>query len=212
MIQPSVEPFEAVILAGGASSRLGYPKALLDWNGIPLWKHIVREVAAVAEKVNIVGFPEPFQTPDLAIARFIDDPLRAGPLAGLAIGLRHISSDKVFVMACDMPFVRREAIIELIQNSKNADVVIPRTPDGVHPLFAVYSRDCLTAVEAALARNERRMRSFHSGLRVCELTISEDNPTWKNVLTNINTPAELSEVIGDRTCTQLTAPSPLPLP
>jgi len=206
------EPFEAIILAGGASRRLGYPKALLDWNGIPLWKHIVREVASVAEKVYIVGFPESFQAPDLAIARFIDDPLRDGPLAGLAIGLRHITTEKVFVMACDMPFVRREAIIELMQNSKNVDVVIPRTPDGVHPLFAVYSRDCLASVEAALTRNERRMRSFHKGLRVRELTISEDNPTWKNVLTNINTPAELSEVIGDNACTQLNTPALLPLP
>jgi len=212
MIQPSVEPFEAVILAGGASSRLGYPKALLDWNGIPLWKHIVREVAAVAEKVNIVGFPEPFQAPDLAIARFIDDPQRTGPLGGLAIGLRHTTTEKVFVMACDMPFVRRDAIVDLMQNAKNADVVIPRTPDGVHPLFAVYSRDCLKAIEAALAHNERRMRSFYKGLRVRELTISEDNPTWKNVLTNINTPAELSEVIGDNACIQLNTPALLPLP
>jgi molybdopterin-guanine dinucleotide biosynthesis protein A len=89
-------------------------------------------------------------------------------------------------------------------------VVIPSTSDGVHPLFAVYSRDCLAAVEAALARNERRMRSFHSGLRVRELTICDDNQTWKNVLTNINTPAELSEVIGDHTCTQLNTPALLP--
>ncbi|NLF97602.1 MAG: molybdenum cofactor guanylyltransferase [Candidatus Riflebacteria bacterium] len=212
MTRHSVEPFEAIILAGGASRRLGYPKALLDWNGIPLWKHIVREVAAVSEKVNIVGFPEPFQAPDLAVARFIDDPLRDGPLAGFAIGLRHITTEKVFVMACDMPFVRREAILDLMRNSKDTDVVIPRTPDGVHPLFAVYSRECLAAVEAALARNERRMRSFYSDLRVRELTITDDNPIWKNVLTNINTPAELSEVIGDRTCTQLTTPAPIPLP
>lgn len=203
MTHYAVEPFEAIILAGGASRRLGYPKALLDWNGIPLWKHIVREVASVAEKVAIVGFPEQFTTTDLAIARFIDDPTRVGPLGGLAIGLRQISTAKVFVMACDMPFVRRDAIIDLMQNAKNADVIMPRTSDGVHPLFAVYSRDCLSAVEAALARNERRMRSFHSGLHVRELEITDDNPTWKNVLTNINTPAELSEVIGDRTCTQL---------
>ena len=209
-MKTTIEPFEAVILAGGASSRLGQPKALLDWNGIPLWKHIVREVACVAEKVAIVGFPEPFATTDMAIARFIEDPMRTGPLGGLAIGLRNAGTEKVFVMACDMPFVRRDAILDLMRNSKGADVVIPRTSDGVHPLFAVYSRKCLAAVEAALARNERRMRSFHSGLRVRELTIAEDNPTWKNVLININTPAELSQVLGKNTRLQSTILAPTP--
>jgi molybdopterin-guanine dinucleotide biosynthesis protein A len=97
-----------------------------------------------------------------------------------------------------------------MRNSKGSDVVIPRTSDGVHPLFAVYSRKCLAAVEAALARNERRMRSFHSGLRVRELTIAEDNPTWKNVLININTPAELSQVLGKNTRLQSTILAPTP--
>lgn len=212
MTQHSIEPFEAIILAGGASRRLGYPKALLDWNGIPLWKHIVREVANVAEHISIVGFPEQFTATDLAMARFIDDPMRTGPLNGLAIGLHQTTTSRVFVMACDMPFVRRDAILDLMRNAKDADVVIPRTADGVHPLFAAYSRDCLPAVEKALARNERRMSSFHTGLRVHELKISDDNPIWKNVLTNINTPADLSEVIGNRSCTQLNTPALIPLP
>ncbi|MBU1105137.1 MAG: molybdenum cofactor guanylyltransferase [Candidatus Riflebacteria bacterium] len=198
------EPFDAVILAGGASSRLGHPKALLDWNGIPLWKHIVREVAAVACKITIVGFPEQFAASDLALARFIDDPVKIGPLGALAIGLRSAETDKVFVMACDMPFVRREAILDLINNSKGSDIVVPRTPDGIHPLFAIYSRDCLAAIETALANNERRTRAFYDGCSVRELIISDDNTTWKNVLVNINTPDELAEAMGNRNYAPIT--------
>ena len=190
----TLEPFDAVILAGGASSRLGYPKALLDWNGIPLWKHIAQEVATVARKVLIIGFPGEFSAADHSLARFIDDPVKIGPLGGLAIGLRNAETARVFVMACDMPFVSYKAILDLASYSGEADIVVPKTSDGIHPLFAMYSRECcLKAAEAALANKQRRARSFYQGLAVHELLIADDNSIWKNVLVNVNTADELTE-------------------
>src|SRR5919201_1814085 len=48
-----------------------------------------------------------------------------------------------FVIACDMPYVAAPFVRHLFDLSHDADVVVPRTEDGYHPLCAVYSRACL---------------------------------------------------------------------
>ncbi|MGH3073536.1 MAG: NTP transferase domain-containing protein, partial [Gaiellales bacterium] len=47
----------AIVLAGGGSTRMGEPKALLDWEGSPLVVHVARVVAAAAAPVVVVGAP-----------------------------------------------------------------------------------------------------------------------------------------------------------
>lgn len=46
----------AIVLAAGASSRMGQPKPLLDWGGKPLVRHIVEQVrAAGLEPIVVLG-------------------------------------------------------------------------------------------------------------------------------------------------------------
>ncbi len=189
------DTLKAIILAGGTSTRMGSPKALLDWKGTPLWLHIVRIISPLPAKTMIVGFPKDPTSQDLTHAAFQEDPLGIGPLGGLATGLKGIDSSKAFVMACDMPFVTRKAILELWKKSDGFDVVIPKTSDGFHPLFAVYSRDCLPAIEKALRAGQRHLRSFFPGLKILEIPISDEDREWKKVLFNINTPDDFARAL-----------------
>ena len=43
---PSLRHWEAIILAAGASRRMGFPKALLEWEGTPLVTYLVHELSA----------------------------------------------------------------------------------------------------------------------------------------------------------------------
>jgi len=49
--------WEAVVLAAGASSRMGFPKALLEWGNTPLLVSLVREIIAtrVAKVAVVLG-------------------------------------------------------------------------------------------------------------------------------------------------------------
>ena len=136
---------------------------------------------------------------NVAGARLVFDPQpHAGVLPALAAGLSAASGDVCLAIACDMPFVSRrlfEGMLEM-QRRTEADVVIPRTEDYLEPMHAVYRRaPVLAAIEAALARGERRMISYFADVRVRELP--EDqwralDPTGRAFF-NVNTPEDLAE-------------------
>lgn len=88
-----------------------------------------------------------------------------GPLAGLAAALSACQSDGLVVAACDMPCFDRAAAEFL---ASFADQGWPawalRDRAGrLHPLCGVYTKQCLPAIQAALAAGEHRVgRLFQS--------------------------------------------------
>lgn len=115
--------FDAVILAGGRSSRLGgVPKSLLVADGVSL---IHRAVAAAsgAQRIAVVG-PEIPGLPE-GVLTCREDPPFAGPAAALAAGLSALAGTRTadpgqappltLVLACDMP--RAEAAVEALRRA-----------------------------------------------------------------------------------------------
>jgi molybdopterin-guanine dinucleotide biosynthesis protein A len=57
----------------------------------------------------------------------------------------------VLVTACDMPCPDERLLRHLAAVPAERLAVVPCSPGGLEPLFAVYDRACLPAVEEALA-------------------------------------------------------------
>jgi molybdopterin-guanine dinucleotide biosynthesis protein A len=99
--------FGAIILAGGASSRMGTNKALLDWDG----RRAVDLVAALSLRVGaacVVVAGGDFGLP------FVDDG-GAGPVGGLLIGLTRLAGvNRVLVLAVDSPTLTPADLAPLI--------------------------------------------------------------------------------------------------
>lgn len=102
----------AVVLAGGRSSRMGAPKALLPWRGKPLLRHVVDVLVGVcAHPVVVVaqtGQPLPELPPQAVVA--YDPPAfdHGGPLVGLLAGLTVLLAHRTevaYLGACDCPFL-----------------------------------------------------------------------------------------------------------
>ena len=117
-------------------------------------------------------------------------------LPALAAGLSAASGDVCLAVACDMPFVSRDLFQRQLELLDGADVVIPRTQDYLEPMHAVYRRaPVLAAIQAALARGERRMISYFPDVRVREVP----EPEWRpldpagRAFFNVNTPEDLAE-------------------
>jgi molybdopterin-guanine dinucleotide biosynthesis protein A len=96
-------PFAALLLAGGRSSRMGSPKALLDWCGRPLWRHQAETLDALAPDERFISLP-----PGLAVDCGIWTPVvdrvpDLGPLGGIEAALRAMRSDWLVVLAIDLP-------------------------------------------------------------------------------------------------------------
>ena len=122
----------------------------------------------------------------------------AGVLPALAAGLAAASGGVCLTVACDMPFVSPTLFGYLLERleADAADVVIPRTADYLEPMHAVYRRaPVLAAIQAALARGERRMISYFSAVRVREVAEAEWRPLDPSgrAFFNVNTPEDLAE-------------------
>ena len=188
---------EALILTGGKSSRMGCPKALLGWKKSTLLEHLCEIIRPEVRCVKVVGAFSPAPFPFGPSIEFIDEADKVGPLGGIFAGLKTVKTEKTLVVACDMPFITRLAIRRLWENSPGFDVVIPRTSDGLHPLFGIYSKACLPFMEGALSEGKRRPIAFFPFVKVHELEVNSFPENWIRILRNINSQDDYQEALKE---------------
>lgn len=106
---------DAVVLAGGRSSRLGRDKAAVEVAGVPLLDRVLRAVAPVCGRVVVAGPARQLAPGTLAPGRpdpvwCREDPPGGGPVAAVSAALPHVAADRVFVLAVDLPFLTARAL------------------------------------------------------------------------------------------------------
>lgn len=181
----------AAVIAGGASRRMGQNKALLLQDGVPLVAGIVRVLQPLFENIVVI-------TADKTVAQAAAVPSipdvypGKGPLGGIHTALRHFRAP-VFCVACDLPFLNREAVRFLCTQLEDCDAVLPRIDGWLQPLHAVYAPSCLPIFEQEL-RGER-VRPIEQVLAPFKVHFIEEaawrvfDASLKN-FKNLNTPDE----------------------
>jgi molybdenum cofactor guanylyltransferase len=125
--------FDAVVLAGGQSRRLGgTDKVALEVGGVPLLDRVLGAVAG-AGQVVVVGPRRPTAAP---VVWTREEPPGGGPAAGLAAGLRHVDAPAVVVLAGDLPFVDRRAVDALRTAAADRDGALLVDDDGHEQVLA----------------------------------------------------------------------------
>ena len=168
------------ILAGGDARRFGgRDKSALVVQGRTILDRQVAELSAVTNDL-------------LVIRREHDLVPGCGPLGGLHAALSLAAGDAVLVVACDMPYVTAAFATYLLSLAGEADIVVPRTERGYHPLCAVYTRACLAPVARRLAERRLKMVELLDEMRTREVTAEEIGRfgDGHRLLANVNTPAE----------------------
>ncbi|MEW6182920.1 MAG: molybdopterin-guanine dinucleotide biosynthesis protein B [Bacillota bacterium] len=187
----------AVILAGGRSTRMGTDKAFLEVEGRRLIERDVSALGRVFSEVIIAGDPGVYGgLADRVVKDFFEE---AGPLAGVHAGLSFASHDRVFVAACDLPFIDGEMAAFIVQRLQGYDASVPCVGGRLQPLFAAYKKSCLAPVSRYLEKGGRRVVSFLGEVRVRYLT-EMDFAGWPHsgrVFFNINTPGEFERLNHD---------------
>lgn len=161
-----METISVVVLAGGASQRMGANKALLPiGDDETLVGRVVVNLRALSEDIVLVSnTPELYAS--LPVRHCADRFPAAGPLAGLHAGLLAARHHWAFVAACDMPLINHRLVRYMTLLTEGCDAVAPRIEQAVEPLHALYSQTCLPAIEASLQAGQRRMISFYPAVRV----------------------------------------------
>ena len=186
----------AIVLAGGKSSRMGTPKALLHFDGEPLIVHVVGALKQIFDDIVVVAAPGQ-QLPSLPVTLVHDDVADQGPVGGICYGLRAARGEIAFVSACDSAFLNLRLIEHLLDHMASYDVVVPYWEDRLQPLHAVYRRSVLPLLEDQLARGELRPVFLFDKVRTCKVGEEEIRPLDPDGASffNMNTPADYQEAV-----------------
>jgi molybdopterin-guanine dinucleotide biosynthesis protein A len=180
-----------VILAGGRSRRMGKDKTMLEIGGITLFDRALRMMRELFSEVLIAGDRKDLVRPGICC---YPDLFPGSALGGLYTGLMKSRHDMIFVCSCDMPSPNGNIARLVVSQDRAYDVVVPRTPAGLEPLFARYHKRCLPAMKNMLDRREFRIDDFYPRVRMRYLDAAELPADWQNSFLNINTPEEYNRI------------------
>jgi molybdenum cofactor guanylyltransferase len=191
-----LDDFTAIILAGGKSSRMGRPKALLPFGNEPLIAHLVRTLERSFNSVVVVAAPDQ-ELPLLRAKVVRDEVAYQGPVGGIYYGLKAAIGTAAFVTSCDAAFLSLPLISLLRSQILNYDVVVPYWQARFQPLHAVYRRSVLPLLKQQLERGELRPIFLYDKVRtrkVGEEEVRRFDPEGLSFF-NMNAPEDYAQAL-----------------
>jgi molybdopterin-guanine dinucleotide biosynthesis protein A len=202
-------PFSALLLAGGASTRMGRDKALLPHpiSGRSLLEHqatLLRSLPGCAELLISAPPERAYRcSGELATAQLVEDSLPGlGPLGGVAAGLARASQRRLLVLAVDLPWVTPRLLERLLDPAGSGAPAttelrgsVPRHADGrFEPLCAVYPQapEPRRAIEDALLWGRLSLQDLlHTACAAGWMQPLAIDESELRCFTNWNTPSDL---------------------
>ncbi len=180
----------AIILAAGASSRMGRPKALLAYDGETFLDRLNGLFARLCDSVIVVlgHHAEAIRAGAKRPALFTVNPNPdLGMLSSLQCGLRALPphTDGFFFTPVDYPAIRESTVV--LVAGEYASLVIPRFEGRRgHPVLCAAS-----LVEEFLACTTKASDVIHSHLaEVCYVDVSDPG-----ILTDVDAPADYERLV-----------------
>jgi molybdenum cofactor cytidylyltransferase len=179
-----------IVLAAGASSRMGRTKALLEFDGRTALELALEAMSGLATPVVVLGLnrSEIEKRVDLSGVRIAVNPeVTSGQTASLCAGLALLAPDtEAFVfMPVDHPLVRRSDVTRLLEAARadpSKDVFIPaHAGRRGHPVLC--RRSLATRILALPAGTAARAALHTNPRRVLEVPFSDTS-----ILMDMNTP------------------------
>jgi molybdenum cofactor guanylyltransferase len=183
----------AAILAGGRARRLGgRDKSRLLVGGRTILARQLDVLGRVAARVVIVA-NDADAFADAGVPVLPDAAPGGGSLGGIYTALVD-AGGPVLVLACDMPFVTAPFLAHVIEAGREADLAIPRGPDGYQPLCAHYGPACAGPLRHRLEQGALKVVDLMADVRVREIGPEEIAPFDPDglLLLNVNTADDLA--------------------
>ena len=202
----------AIIMAGGPSSRMGTDKAMLLINpptAETMIGHIYNQLRPHFDQI-LISAGDQSKYSFLGADVVPDKVPGQGPLGGIASALTASANELNFVIACDIPKVDINFVKTMLAEARDCDAVIPtrqrtsassvepRSPApasagvnssprkrGYEPLFAVYKKNVVGAMNDVLASGKRRIIEILTRCKVKFINIADAE--W---FANLNTMTE----------------------
>jgi len=167
---------DAVILCGGASSRMSYDKSFIRIGDRYLVELLAEKLSSCFTKVRLgSSSAEKLCVFSLEV---VEDLLegRIGPAVGIYSALKNANSEYVFVTACDMPYIDPSHIEfmkqKIHQNEYYVDALVPINGRYIEPLYSFYSIRLIERFEEEILAGNFKI---HSILKECNVLYLDDS-------------------------------------
>ncbi len=170
-------------LGGGKSRRYGKDKSLERRNGQTIiemlhgrFGDLFQETLVVSDRAGKFHFSGIREITDLFPNR--------GPLGGLHAALRNVRTEYLMLLACDIPTVTRDVVLQLLRAAEQEEcqAVVPVHESGFEPMCAVFRKSVLPCAEQLLRTGSDRV-----GLLELFEQIDLHYVETENCFTNLNT-------------------------
>ena len=191
-------------MAGGQSSRMGTDKSFVLFDGRPMIETVIAAVDGLGDETLLIT-NKPDEYKQFRLPMVGDLYPDHGPLGGIFTAVHTASNPHVLVVACDMPWLNRALLEQMITLRQTADVVVPRWEKFPEPLHAIYSKACLPAIEENLKAKRLKIIGFYGKVTVkfIEADVIRQFDENGRSFANINTSEDL-----ERERLNQTAPTP----
>jgi len=214
-VEPSKVAAIAYILVGGASSRFGRDKALVEFDGKTMLERMRGLLAGICvSDIYLVGDPAKYAVWTPEIPCVPDKWPGEGPLGGILTALLHtqtcrrtriacagvpvdLKATHNLILSCDMPFLNKEWMEEFFHRSLRsaADVVVPSSENGLEPMCACWRTSARPVIQEQFKHGVRKVTEVfkHLNTEVLDESVWKRFDTKNRLFWNMNTPADYEE-------------------
>ncbi len=185
----------AVVLAAGASTRMGRPKALIEWRGRPFVDHVVglAEAGGCAPTIVVTGAVELPGDATRGARCVHNSRWQAGQFSSIQAGAAATRGDAaVLLLTVDRPHIRPDTVVALVEawRAEPTGIWQPRLGDRRgHPL--IVPPDVVAAVANAAAEATLRDVLAEPAFVARRRQLPCEDPA---VLDNLDRPADLARL------------------
>ena len=188
---PTNQNTTGVLLSGGQGKRMGYCKKHELTMGEKSFLSISLDALegfhrrAISTKTDLLA-------PIDGVEQY-EDLLDIGPLGGIYTALKQCETPNIFVLTCDIPYVKKEFVNFMLGQMKSGNLgVFPVIHNRVNVLCGVYSKELLPHIEARIPTGRYAVIGAieTAPLQYVDITGTE----YEKMLFNVNTKAEYESI------------------
>ena len=160
------------ILTGGKSQRFGNNKLNYSINGKKLLQYVIDSLP-IENPIYTIGYP--YLNGTIPLKDIIPN---IGPIGGIYSALKLIDSEKIFILAGDLPLISYPLIDYMVKISNILpfyDVYVPINNGFYEPLFAIYSQKVLPMITQQITENKYKISTLFAKVNLFKI----DEKHWR---------------------------------
>ena len=182
-----------IILAGGKSSRMGTDKGLQELGGKPLIEYAIDVLSGLCSNLIISSSSEVYHTFGYQVVA--DEFPGIGPMGGIYSALRQSKTERNLVLSCDLPFVSKELLTYILDNSKGYQIVVPYEGNRHYePLCGFYHISVLEQISNFIHKGNYKLPDLFEEISINKLVFGKElGFNHNHLFLNVNSASDLTE-------------------